>query len=593
MRRKVSFKKMILFYFSIIIAAFTVGIILFGQQHFKEERKKCLEHTLENNADIVYRYMKENNITVSDAGKVKELIRCLPTHLRLTIIDWQGDVIYDNLMDASLMENHLNRPEVQKSLGFGEGTRIRLSGSNNIEYLYYTKKYNEGFFIRMALPYDFEMSTFTDAGNPFTFFILLFFIVCVLMMLYFTSRFTKSIKQLREFSLKVKKGLPIPSSLLFADDEVGEVSSDIVESYNLLQQNKRKLVAEREKLLKHFQYSEEGIAIFSKDKRKIYANSRFLQFLNLILDKPTLETEQLFSDPNFTDIVAFIDNRSRDGNVLSKRIFKSGKQFNFRVIIFDDNSFELYISDITKSEKTRLLKQEMTNNIAHELRTPVASIRGYLETILSLYKKEDENDEKVLNFLDRAYVQTIRLSELMRDISMLTKIEDAAECFEQKQVRMNLLLKELGSDMADKLSEKNDRFLVDVGDNVVIHGNRTLLYSIFRNLIENSVAYAGENIEIVIRCYSESSEVYYFEFYDTGTGVEEKHLVRIFERFYRVNEGRTRITGGSGLGLSIVKNAVLFHKGSIVAKNRAEGGLMFLITFPKEVRDNISDASGA
>ncbi len=181
----------------------------------------------------------------------------------------------------------------------------------------------------------------------------------------------------------------------------------------------------------------------------------------------------------------------------------------------------------------------------------------------------------------------------MRDISMLTKIEDAAECFEQEPVQMNLLLKELASDMADKLSEKSDRFIVDVGgDNVVIHGNRTLLYSIFRNLTENSVAYAGENIEIVISCYSESSDVYYFEFYDTGTGVEEKHLVRIFERFYRVNEGRTRITGGSGLGLSIVKNAVLFHKGSIVAKNRAEGGLMFLITFPKQERDNIPDASG-
>ncbi|ULB33981.1 MULTISPECIES: sensor histidine kinase [Proteiniphilum] len=592
MRRKVSFKKRILFYFSIIIAVFTVGIIFFGQQQYKEERTKCLERNLENNADIVYRYMNENNITVSDARKVKELIRYLPTSLRFTIIDWQGDVMYDNLMDASLMENHLNRPEVKKSLGFGEGTHIRLSGSNNIKYLYYSKKYNEGFFIRMALPYNVEMGTFTDTGNSFTFIVLLFFIVCVLMMLYFTSRFTKSIKELREFSLKVKKGLPIPSSLLFADDEVGELSADIVESYNLLQQNKRKLVAEREKLLKHFQYSDEGIAIFSKDKRKIYANSRFLQFLNLILDKPTLETEQLFSDPNFTDIVAFIDNRSRDGNVLSIRIFKSGKQFNARVIIFDDNSFELYISDITKSEKTRLLKQEMTNNIAHELRTPVTSIRGYLETILSLYEKEGEKDEKILNFLDRAYVQTIRLSELMRDISMLTKIEDAAECFEQEPVQMNLLLKELASDMADKLSEKSDRFIVDVGDNVVIHGNRTLLYSIFRNLTENSVAYAGENIEIVISCYSESSDVYYFEFYDTGTGVEEKHLVRIFERFYRVNEGRTRITGGSGLGLSIVKNAVLFHKGSIVAKNRAEGGLMFLITFPKQERDNIPDASG-
>jgi two-component system phosphate regulon sensor histidine kinase PhoR len=122
---------------------------------------------------------------------------------------------------------------------------------------------------------------------------------------------------------------------------------------------------------------------------------------------------------------------------------------------------------------------------------------------------------------------------------------------------------------------------VVVADNVVIHGNRTLLYSIFRNLAENSIAYAGDNVEIVVRCYSESDDAYFIEFHDNGVGVDEKHLVRIFERFYRVSEGRTRVTGGSGLGLSIVKNAVLFHKGSIVAKNRAEGGLSFLITFPK------------
>ena len=98
----------------------------------------------------------------------------------------------------------------------------------------------------------------------------------------------------------------------------------------------------------------------------------------------------------------------------------------------------------------------------------------------------------------------------------------------------------------------------------------------------NAIAYAGEGIEIVIRCHNENDDAYFFEFYDNGPGLEEKHLVRIFERFYRVNEGRTRKTGGSGLGLSIVKNAVLFHKGSILARNRTEGGLSFLITFPKK-----------
>jgi two-component system OmpR family sensor kinase/two-component system phosphate regulon sensor histidine kinase PhoR len=167
---------------------------------------------------------------------------------------------------------------------------------------------------------------------------------------------------------------------------------------------------------------------------------------------------------------------------------------------------------------------------------------------------------------------------------MLTKIEEAPDRFELEQVRMNELLNELSNDLADKLNENKDNFLVNVNDNVVIYGSRTLLYSIFRNLIENAISYGGENIDIVVRCYNENENTYFFEFYDTGTGVDEKHLVRIFERFYRVNEGRTRKTGGSGLGLSVVKNAVLFHKGSIVAKNRPEGGLHFLMTFPKVIK---------
>jgi two-component system OmpR family sensor kinase/two-component system phosphate regulon sensor histidine kinase PhoR len=399
-------------------------------------------------------------------------------------------------------------------------------------------------------------------------------------MLYFTNRFTKSIRELKEFSLSLKNGVPIPDSFKFADNEVGEVSADIVENYNLLQDNRLKLAAEREKLLQHFQFSEEGIAIFSKDKKKIYTNSHFLQYLNIILDKPTLEIEHLFFDSAFKDIIDYINQESRQGNMFSKRINKSGKQFNLRIIIFEDESFELYISDITKSEKTRLLKQEMTNNIAHELRTPVTSIRGYLETILTLNINKD--NERVQNFLERAYAQTIQLSELIQDISMLTKIEEAADRFNIESVNLKSLLEDLHSDISEKLNEKNDEFIIDVEDDVVINGNKTLLYSIFRNLAENSIAYAGNNIKIILRCYIDDNETYFFEFYDTGSGIEEKHLVRIFERFYRVNEGRTRDNGGSGLGLSIVKNAVLFHKGSILAKNRSEGGLCFLITFPKK-----------
>lgn len=583
MNKRISFKRKILIYFSIIIAVFTVGIILFEQEQVRKERTGSLERTLENNSDIIYGYLEKNNLLPpgDDMGGVENVLEYMQTDLRLTIIDWQGEVLFDNLLEPDTMENHLKRPEIQTTVALGDGSNIRVSKSNNVEYLYYAKKYDEGFFIRMALPYDVQLKSFLNAENSFAFFILLFFVICVLMMFYFTNRFSKSIRELREFSISLKKGMPIPADFEFTDDEVGEVSADIVENYNLLQDNRRQLVTEREKLLKHFQYSEEGIAIFSKDRKKIYTNSHFLQYLNIILNTPTLEVEQLFNDKSFTEIVSFLNNNERGSNIFTQRFDKSGKQFNVRVIVFDDDSFELYISDITRSEKTRLLKQEMTNNIAHELRTPVTSIRGYLETILSLQNNE-ENNERVKNFLDRAYTQTIKLSELIQDISMLTKIEEAADRFEKEPVKIKELLEHLKSDLSDKLESKGDVFKIDVGEDVVINGSRTLLYSIFRNLTENSIAYAGENIEIGVRCHIDNTDSFYFEFYDTGTGVDEKHLVRIFERFYRVNEGRTRNSGGSGLGLSIVKNAVLIHKGSIVAKNNNDGGLCFLMTFPKK-----------
>ena len=193
----------------------------------------------------------------------------------------------------------------------------------------------------------------------------------------------------------------------------------------------------------------------------------------------------------------------------------------------------------------------------------------------------DENVWRRRNFLERAYAQTIRLSELIQDITLLTKIEEAPDRFEWEEINIKHLLEELRSDLEERFKEKNDRFVIDVDDDVTVNGNRTLIYSIFRNLAENSLAYAGENIEIGVRCYAKTDDTLYFEFYDTGIGVDERHLGRIFERFYRISEGRTRKTGGSGLGLSIVKNAVLLHHGSIVAKNRPGGGLMFLITFPR------------
>ena len=581
MNFNLTYRRKIFLYFTLIISVFTVGIVFFEQQQIKRERHDSLENKLDIYANTIHSYIVDNGLLKTDSlTKIAQISNYFPDNIRISIINSSGKVLYDNRIEAAKLENHLSRPEIQQAISRGSGSNIRISASNEIEYLYFARKFDDGYFVRIAMPYDLKLQSFLNAGNSFMYFILLFFVVCVAMMNYFANQFTKSIQQLRIFSQQLKNSeRPDIPSIKFPADEVGEIGTDIIENYNLLQENRKQLAAEREKLLQHFQYSEEGIAIFSKDRSKIYANSHFLQYLNLMIDQPTLKEDAVFLDPVFSEVNYFLDHHPAKENIFSTRIKKNGKRFNVRVIIFDDESFELYIGDITKQEKTRLLKQEMTNNIAHELRTPVTSIRGYLETILSL----DEDDVSRRNlFLERAFAQTIRLSELIQDISMLTKIEDAPDRFAREEVKIKELLDELKSDVEDKLEEKQDTFTIDVDNRISVNGSRTLLYSIFRNLIENSLNYAGNGVEISVRCYAETDDTLFFEFYDTGPGVEDKHLVRIFERFYRVNEGRTRNAGGgSGLGLAIVKNAVLFHQGSIVAKNRPEGGLSFLITLPK------------
>jgi len=255
------------------------------------------------------------------------------------------------------------------------------------------------------------------------------------------------------------------------------------------------------------------------------------------------------------------------------QIHKQGKVFSIRVTVFEDKDFEIILNDITQQEKTRRLKQEMTSNIAHELRTPLTSIRGYLETALNLPLSE----EKKKHFITQAHNLSLLLSETIQDMGLITSLEEAPQVFRLEEVAIQGLLEGLHSDLQDALEAKDIEMQWDIPEDLKVNGNVNLLYSIFRNLADNAINYAGTSIKIQISMYHQDKDFYYFSFYDTGKGIQEEiHLNRLFERFYRINEGRTRETGGTGLGLSIVKNAILFHKGKITAKNRNEGGLEFL-----------------
>ena len=167
-------------------------------------------------------------------------------------------------------------------------------------------------------------------------------------------------------------------------------------------------------------------------------------------------------------------------------------------------------------------------------------------------------------------------------MSLITKMDEAPQTFPLEEVNLHQLLKTLKRDLSISLEENESKLHWKIPKNLNINANKNLVYSIFRNLTENSIRYAGKGKSIEIHLINEDKEFYYFNFFDNGPGIsDEKHFNRIFERFYRINEGRTRDTGGTGLGLSIVKNAVNFHKGKITVKNRKEGGLEFLFSLKK------------
>ena len=229
-----------------------------------------------------------------------------------------------------------------------------------------------------------------------------------------------------------------------------------------------------------------------------------------------------------------------------------------------------------QQEKIRIKKQ-LTNNINHELKTPVAAIQGYLETLLD---NPGLGAEKRTAFLEKSCAQVARLRSLLADISTVTRMDEASQLILRERVVLNDIVDEIRADMQLRPEGQRLRVNCDFPYPLEMEGSPSLLGSVFRNLADNAAAYSGGR-DIFIRLLDDSPEQYTLQFSDNGIGVEEEHLPHIFERFYRIDKGRSRKLGGTGLGLAIVKNAVMMHGGTISVRNSERGGLEFIFTLRK------------
>lgn len=584
-----SFRKRLFVYFFSVFIFFTILIIFYQYSREKKYRVGQLDNTLKNITQVCENYIRAKLIyTNKSFNLIDSLIPLLPRpDSRITIINSHGVVLYDNSVDdIKLMENHFYRPEVQESLYEEFGTIIRESATTGKKYYYYSRHF-EDYFIRVAVIYDIKVKNFLKAEHAFLLFITVIFIIIGIILDIITRKFAESITKLKDFVKKVRRDEDFETEYSFPKDELGEISYEIIQLYENLKNTKDSLALESEKLFNHLFVLNEGVAFFSKDKKKILNNNHFIRYINIISNKLSVSAEEFFHIPEFDPINVFVDNQINNTTLelfttlptTHITINKSGKYFKLQCIVFNDKSFEILITDETKMEKNKIIKQQMTSNISHELKTPITSIKGYLETILS---DPDIEPDKLHYFIERANAQATQLTDLINDIVILNKIEETGDFFAFTKLNITEIVNEVLDDYQNLIEENKISILVNLATNIRVNGNRSLILSIFRNLLENSIKYAGTGCTITIKIYREDEVFYYFSVSDTGIGIPEDHLSRIFERFYRIGADRSRTLGGTGLGLAIVKNAVLLHKGDISVKNKTEGGIEFLFSLPKQ-----------
>lgn len=569
---RLSYRSRLFFNFLLLFVLFGVAITIFQLRHERTLRRLALRERLANYTALVNKFL-----TQEGEESERRLISLLPDSLRLTIMNPQGEVLFDS-HETEPLENHLSRVEIQQALLYGNGDARRYSETLGCQQFYYAERFPTR-YVRVALPYTKHTKNLLSADFFFLYFMLALFAIGLLALLYLSGRMGRGITRLREFAHRVSRGEKY-EAIEMPDNELGEVGRDIIRAYQMLEEGNARIRVEQEKLMQHFMHTAEGIALFDAEKQPVYSNTHFLRYINILRDEPTIQLNDLLSFQEFEGVREFIDSTDLTTNrhtVPSReiRLRKGRLHFLARVLLFPDRSFEISLVDVTQQEENRKLKQEMTSNIAHELRTPVSSIQGYVETLL---RNGDLEPEQRQRFLAKAFTQCERLSDLIKDITLIATFDESDRGKEFTRVNLHDQFDEITQELSREIEVNGLEVENGLPADLVILGNEKQLFSLWRNLLENAIRYAGQGSKIYVGQSAKDDRYAYLVFWDNGIGVAESHLERLFERFYRVDEGRTRIAGGSGLGLSIVKNTVIAHGGQITAKQHKPQGLEFVFT---------------
>lgn len=515
-----------------LMALLAVFVLLFQHQREKTYKSELLFTRLTDVNKVIYGFLEADSCNDSTSiYKFNYLIKkyigsfdSLPVNI--TIFDTIGKIYFESSHNNDFNDYCLTRPEIiqtlKKDIGRDSFHFSKTIGDSRCFLTTYKK--NSPFVVRTSLPYAAAFSANLFESFHYLFFTFLFAIAFVVVYILGNKRFKKSSGQ-------------------------------------------------KDRLMYHLEITKEGLGLFNADHSLEFCNSRFEKYICHIANQNFEDFNNLDSIADLRQIFAFIDTNS--GMFETERMFKThilkhGRDYRISTVIFPDSSYEIDIIDDTEVMENKQLKEQLTSDISHELKTPLAAITGYVEIML----ESSVTPEQQADYLTRIKKQAVRLQQLMHDVATLNRLtQDDSIRKNFADVNLSDVIKNVVNDSLSAIEAAQMTVDLKISDNIDFKGDESLLYSIFKNLVDNSITYAGKGCKISIEQSEKIGDKLHFIVSDNGNGVEDIHLPHLFERFYRPDKSRSHKTGGTGLGLSIVRHAVKIHNGTITVKN--SNGLIF------------------
>ncbi|HON79901.1 MAG TPA: ATP-binding protein [Spirochaetota bacterium] len=584
MLRKISNK--ITFSYTVLIIFLVLFLLIFFNDLVRETHLNILKKGMSEKIGFIELSLKGilqgqglapgNRTLMVKIRKLSEVI-----NLRITIVNDAGNVLADSEVGTvETMDNHRTRNEISNAFGTGAGDSIRYSRTLRIDMLYYAMK-SGAVVIRLAKPlYEVE-ENLSRVRKLILFLGGVIIIVTLIIVAIISKKITGPINETLDFAEKFSEGDYSRRILNYSDDEIGNLQMSLNKLADIIVDKIDNLVLEQKKLEITIESIHDGIAVIDHNKNILIANRSFMSFLDVRTEYINRKYFEVIRSSSFNSKVEFA-LMSGESSEFEEEFLNRKYCEVFITPVKEEKTIQgilIVVHDITEKKRIDRLKTELVGNLSHELKTPVAIQKGYLETI-----REYLDDRAMcMDFLDKSLVNVERQNSIINDMLKLNKIE-TSRSFSDEEIDIKETILNCVELLNHKALKKGVAIQAGIDAlNRKIHANRFLAEEVFFNIIDNAINYNVEKGSITISALTEQREVI-IRIADTGIGIPEDSIDKIFERFYRVDQSRSRSTGGTGLGLSIVKHAAEMLKWNVEV-NSGSTGTEFTIHVPFVIED--------